>query len=129
MPGHFLIGRSLTFPIINFIDTPTNRLSRWQRVTKMLVLIWKGWSDGYLQTLQRHHKWSNVYPNLNIGDIILIKDDLAPPLQWKLGKITRLFPGPDGRIRVVIVKTSRGEFKRTIHKLARLPINADLSES
>ena len=39
-PGHFLIGRSFTsFPIINFMDTPTNRLSRWQRVTKVLALI------------------------------------------------------------------------------------------
>ena len=125
--GHFLIGRSfISFPILNFIDTPTNRLNRWQRLTKVLALIWKGWYDDYLQTLQRRHKWNNICPNLNIGDKVLIKDDLAPSLQWKLGKITWLFPGPDGRVRVVTVKTSRGEFKRTIHKLAKLPINDDL---
>jgi hypothetical protein len=92
----------------------------------MLTNTWKHWSDDYLQTLQKRQKWSTDHPNLMIGDV-LIKDDLFPPLQWKLGKIVKLFPGTDGNVRVVSVKTSRGEFRRSIHKLAKLPIADDVS--
>lgn len=127
-PGHFLIGRSfISFPVHDFVDVPFNRLNRWQRLSKILTNIWKHWSDDYLQTLQKRQKWSADHPNLAIGDIVLIKDDLFPPLRWNLGKIIKLFPGADGNVRVVLVKTSRGEFRRSIHKLARLPIADDVS--
>lgn len=44
-----------------------------------------------------------------------------PPIQWKLGRITKLWPGADGRVRVVTVKTQSGEYKRTTNKLCPLP--------
>ena len=37
-------------------------------------------------------------PNLMIGDVVLIKGDLFSPLQWKLGKIVKLFPGTNGNV-------------------------------
>ena len=120
-----MIGRSFTsFPLHDFSDVPSNRLSRWQQLTKMLTNTWKHWSDDYLQKRQ---KWSTDHPNLMIGDVVLIKGDLFPPLQWNLGKIVKLFPGTDGNVTVVSVKSSRGEFRRSIHKLAKLPIADDVS--
>jgi hypothetical protein len=35
---------------------------------------------------------------------VLIKETNAHPLQWKLGRITQLHPGPDKVVRVVSVK-------------------------
>ncbi|XP_055941832.1 uncharacterized protein LOC129971878 [Argiope bruennichi] len=45
-----------------------------------------------------------------------------PPFKWCLGKISQVIPGQDGKIRVVIVKTKNGHFKRPISKICLLPI-------
>ena len=72
-PGHFLIGRSfISFPVHDFSDVPSNRLNRWQELTKILTNTWKHWSEDYLQTLQKRQKWSTDHPNLLIGDVVLI---------------------------------------------------------
>ena len=43
------------------------------------------------------------------------------PMSWKLTNISETFPGSDGHVRIVTVKTSSGQFKRPIHKLVALP--------
>ena len=60
--------------------------------------IWKHWSDNYLQTLQKGHKWPTDCPNLMIGGAVLIKDDLFSPLT-----VHNL--GTHGNVRIVSVKT------------------------
>ncbi|GFW90679.1 DUF5641 domain-containing protein [Trichonephila clavipes] len=43
-PGHFLIGRPITsIPEPNFIDVNENRLSRWEKITKVVQRTWKKW--------------------------------------------------------------------------------------
>ncbi|GFY42593.1 e3 ubiquitin-protein ligase HUWE1 [Trichonephila inaurata madagascariensis] len=72
---------------------------------------------------QSRSKWRVVQKNLDIGDLVLIKHDNSPTLQWKLGKVTETFPGKDGKVRVVKVKTQTSELARPITKLCPLPIN------
>jgi len=43
-------------------------------------------------------------------------------MSWRLAIISETFPGSDGHVRVVTVKTSSGQLKRTIHKLVALPV-------
>lgn len=60
---------------------------------------------------------------MQIGDIVIIKDECAPPEKWKLGEILKTHQGSDEIIRVVTLKTSNGnELKRPFVKLCRLPI-------
>ena len=61
------------------------------------------------------------------ADFVLIRYDLFPPLQWRSGRIIKLFPRVDGDVRVVSVKSSRGEFKKSMYKLAKLLIADDVS--
>ncbi|GFT59833.1 jerky-like protein [Trichonephila clavipes] len=44
--------------------------------------------------------------------MVLVKEDNLPPLQWSLGRVVQVFPGDDGAVRVVDVKTQRGQFRR-----------------
>ena len=39
------------------------------------------------------------------GDIVHIHQDKSPRLQWRLGRVTKLFPGRDGIIRSAAVAT------------------------
>ncbi|XP_067124826.1 uncharacterized protein [Centruroides vittatus] len=59
-PAHFLIGRSIdTIPDIDLKSLSDSRLSHWQRVTKMTQIIWKRWTNTYLNNLQQWNKWTD----------------------------------------------------------------------
>ncbi|XP_043468337.1 uncharacterized protein LOC122502381 [Leptopilina heterotoma] len=60
--------------------------------------------------------------NVKVGQMIVIRDDNAPPLRWRLGRIKDLHPGNDGRVRVVSARTSSGIVKRALPKICILPI-------
>lgn len=123
-PAHFLIGRTLTMlPEHDLTDIPENRMDKWQRLQSLLQAIWNRWRKEYLNELQTRQKWKiNVDRLLKLGSLVLVKDDKVPPLQWQLGRITDLHPGPDGTLRVATVKIRGCEVKRAVNRLCALPI-------
>ncbi|UYV64951.1 hypothetical protein LAZ67_3002551 [Cordylochernes scorpioides] len=47
-------------------------------------------------------------------------------MYWSLGRITKVFPGADGKVRVVEVKTKHQErLTRTVSKIVPLPFDED----
>ncbi|GFV04076.1 integrase catalytic domain-containing protein [Trichonephila clavipes] len=87
-PGHFLIGRPITsIPEPNLIDVNENRLSRWEKITKVVQNTWKKWKSDYLNILQARSKWITEKNYLMIGQMVLIKEDLLPINTWPLGRI------------------------------------------
>lgn len=126
-PGHFLIGDSLSaLPEHDLRDIKTNRLGRYQLVQQMLQHFWQRWYKEYLHQMQQRVKWqTTTSSSVNIGMLVVIKDDNLPPLRWKLGRILELHPGADGTTRVVSVKTADGVLKRSVNKLCVLPIEAE----
>uniref|UniRef100_A0A182WI52 CCHC-type domain-containing protein n=1 Tax=Anopheles minimus TaxID=112268 RepID=A0A182WI52_9DIPT len=44
--------------------------------------------------------------NIEIGQLVLVKDESTGPLHWPLGRIIKLHPGNDGLTRVVTLKTA-----------------------
>ena len=62
--------------------------------------------------------------NIAIGSVVLINEDNAPPLQWKLARVIDTYPGNDDIVRVVSVKTADGIYKRCVKKLCPLPVDA-----
>lgn len=123
-PGHFLTGAPLTaLPDEELTLVPVNRLSRWQHVQQIVQKFWSRWSNEYLSYLQTRAKWHRDKPvELKLNDLVLLKEDNLPPLQWKMGRIVMLHPGMDNIARVATIKTSTGEVKRSVNKLCLLPI-------
>ncbi|GFX84848.1 uncharacterized protein TNCV_4996801 [Trichonephila clavipes] len=118
-PGHFLIGRPITsISEPNLLDKTENTLSRWQKLTKIVQHIWTKWSRDYLNNLQQRNKWQFHKDNVKLNTMVLIKDNL-PVNKWSLGRITKLVPGTDGTVRVVEIKTNKGNIKRSIGKFER----------
>lgn len=124
-PGHFLIGKSLTaIPYLDVSEVPENRLDKFQRLQSIVQNFWQRWRKEYLSELQVRTKWKqNLAVVLKVGSLVLIQDENAPPLLWKLGRVTKLYPGSDGITRVVDVKTFTGDYQRAITKLCTLPID------
>lgn len=122
-PGHFLIGRPLVArPDVDLSDTTLNRLTRWQLVQRMHQDFWRVWSRDYLNTLQQRYKWQEGKTDVEVGDVVVLRKENLPPLQWLMGRITEVHPGTDGRVRVVSIKTKSGILKRAVQKICVLPI-------
>lgn len=123
-PGHFLIGRRLTsLPIPHLQDHLP--LDTWKLVDHIKNHFWRRWSAEYLRSQQQRYQWINKTKNIAEGELVVLIDDNLPPMKWKLGRVVSTFPGDDGLIRVVDVKTSTGIFKRGITKVCRLPSSVE----
>ncbi|GFY09632.1 hypothetical protein TNCV_381271 [Trichonephila clavipes] len=103
-------GRSITSIVEpDLTSLNENRLDNWQKITKIIQLIWKRWNVDYLNSLQQRNKWYFEKKNAKIGDMVIIKEDNLPSCQWSLGRINNIYPGKDSKVRVVEIKTTRGQ--------------------
>lgn len=121
-PGHFLIGSALnTYPEQDV--TLTNNLKFWKICINMKNSFWKVWQKHYLNILQSRPKWRTCHPNVEIGSLVILKEDNTAPMYWPMARVTQIFPGADNKVRVVEVKTANGKtHKRSIVKICVLPI-------
>lgn len=125
-PGHFLIGRPL-----NALPTPvqddwnTTHRNRYARLEQIRQDFWKRWQKEYISELHQRTKWKTDAKKLNIGDLVILQEDNTPPLNWRLGRVARLFPGPDGISRVADINTARGCVRRSLVRLCPLPTGED----
>jgi len=123
-PFHFLTQGAATTPPEEDLRE-IKPLRRWHLVQKLFQDVWTHWSAEYLSRLQQRPKWWTAYPSLRPGRLVIIKEDNRPSLHWRMGRITKTFPGEDGLVRVVELKTATGTLQRPVHKLAPLPLDTD----
>nr|XP_037876794.1 uncharacterized protein LOC119630680 isoform X1 [Bombyx mori]XP_037876795.1 uncharacterized protein LOC119630680 isoform X1 [Bombyx mori] len=120
-PGHFLIGRPLnSYPNENFADRTYRTRDRFLRLEFLRRLFWKRWMLEYITQLQARQKWRTPGTSLQLGDLVLLKEENAPPMHWKVGRITALFPGEDGVARAADVRTTTGTYRRGTRYLCPL---------
>lgn len=123
-PAHFLTLEPLSAPPESDITSvPLGRLDRWQMLSRMHQDFWRRWSREYLHTLHQRSKWNKSAVNIQPGVLVLIKNDLTPPMQWHMGRVLAVHPGSDGVVRVATVRTSTGSLKRPVVKLCPLPLS------
>ncbi|XP_034836299.1 uncharacterized protein [Maniola hyperantus] len=119
--GHFLIGRPLTaLPSPNVEDFSSNSLDRYSRLEKVRQQFWRRWQRDYISELQQRTKWRTNRGKLNVGDLVLLQEDNIAPLNWRLGRVTALFPGTDGISRVADIRTARGVVRRALTSICPL---------
>lgn len=81
----------------------------------------------YLNTLLQHSKWQFEKDHVNIGILALIKKDDLHSNKYLLGRITNVYPGAEGKVRVVEIRTAKGIIKRDISKIALFPQQSSLT--
>ncbi|XP_036343159.1 uncharacterized protein LOC118752380 [Rhagoletis pomonella] len=129
-PGHFLVGGPLiALPEPNILDIKVGRLTKWRQLQQMQQDFWKRWSAEYLHELQARHKWQITKANIKVGNLVLVRDERAPPTQWMLGRVLEVHAGDDAAVRVATVRTQSSILKRAISKLVVLPIETESEES
>ena len=121
-PGHFLIGRPLEAIPDESQDPPKSikLLRRWQLCQGLVNHFWKRWSNEYLCHLNKFAKWNTSSPNVSVGDIVCLRQETTVPTKWPLARVTKVYPGVDGKVRVVSVRTSKGIYNRPVVKIVPL---------
>lgn len=123
-PFHFLIGRSVqTVPDPLFEENVRiNQLSRFQLLQQITQSFWRQWSQFYLTQLQQRNKWKQLDKNIEVGTLVLIKQDNLPACKWLLGRVSQVHPGDDGIVRVVTINTANSVLKRAVSKVCPIPM-------
>ncbi|XP_053681538.1 uncharacterized protein LOC128732318 [Sabethes cyaneus] len=98
------------------------RRSNSRKMQQKVQHFWKVWSRDYIGQLQSRQRWPMVQPDIKVDTLVLLKKDSTPPMRWNLARVARVFPGPDGHVRVVDVKTAHGVYRRAITEICPLPI-------
>ena len=129
-PSHFLIGKVGGFqPLIDLEQRPVTAKDLGSCETARLIRLnqfWVKWSLDYIRNLPPTLNRS-FGRDLELGSMVLIKEDHLPRLQWPLGTIIKLYPGKDGSVRSVELKTSKGDIVRPVQRLYDLEINSNFS--
>ena len=72
---------------------------RWRRVQALSDCFWSRWRDEYLQSLQVRQKWTHKKPNLQVGDIVLMRDKNTARNHWPMARVHRVNTSKDGLVR------------------------------
>lgn len=112
-PNHLLIYRpNLNVPFDTVADREINSRKKYRQVQVLANMFWNRWLRECLPSLTQRNKWTTEERNMRSGDLVLItKPNIARGL-WQVGRVLKVFPGEDGRVRTVEVKTKSGVYVR-----------------
>lgn len=72
-------------------------------------------------------KYKKADATVQVGDIVLVENEMQKRLHWSLARVQEAFPGTDKGLRAVRLKTSKGELIRAIQRLIALEVESDCS--
>ena len=119
--SHFLLYHApSSYPEDPRLPERPDLLKKWKHCQAIVQHFWQRWSREYLSTLQSRTKWQHKSSNLKVGDIVVLRHEKTFSCHWPLARVTVVFPGQDGLVRVAEVKTATGTYKRPVVKLSLL---------
>lgn len=94
---------------------------QWRQVQALANQFWTRWSPEYLPSLQPRQKWTRTRRDLQVGDLVLLRNKQTSRNCWPMARITATFPGKDGHVRKVELKTTdQGTVKTFLRPIAEL---------
>ena len=125
-PSHFLLEQPLERPLNDDL-MPLSAAELSQKYhTRQFALskFWKKWKEQYITNLPPVVQNFKNGSSVEVGDLVLIRDEnIGSRLEWPLARVLRVYPGRDGRIRSVDVKTRKSVICRPIQKLHKLEVS------
>ncbi|PFX26254.1 hypothetical protein AWC38_SpisGene9058 [Stylophora pistillata] len=103
-------------------STPFSLRKRRRRVQEPTRHVWQRWMRENLPHIGSRPKWFFPVENIQVGDVVVVIDPNAIRRDWKVGRIERTYPGPDGLVRVVDVRVKDKVLKRPITRISPLEI-------
>ncbi|XP_059061186.1 uncharacterized protein LOC131854079 [Achroia grisella] len=122
-PNHFLLGGPSRVPLPGaFAEGDTAGRKEWRASQWLADCFWRRWVTEYLPQLQHRREPRATHGVIKLEDLVLVADGNLPRNSWPRGAVVATYPGPDGEIRAVDVRTNKGILRRPTKKLVILPI-------
>ena len=122
-PNHLLIGyqndENSFANLTHYIKGLQNRCKTLHSCANM---FWNYWRNYYLPTLTRRTKWTKSEINLSKNNLVIKSKDV-PRSHCPLGRILDIYPGSDGVVHSVKIKTPNGELIRLSRSVCVLEKN------
>ena len=67
--------------------------------------FWRRFTKEYLPSLTERKKWKEKKQSLKDGDVVLVAEPNQPRGVWPLSRIVSTYPGRDGLVGAVTVRT------------------------
>ena len=92
--------------------------------------LWKRWQREYLTALRERHNLIHKTAKYHIktGEAVIVRTDDKNRGKWPLAIVQQLFPGPDGHIRAVQLRTKNGILERPVQHLYPLELQCDCND-
>ena len=99
-----------------FLDDSCSIKNRFLLVQSITEQFWKIWLKNYFPSLLVRQKWHSEKRYLKVDDICLLKDSNAYRGEWRLCRVSKVFPDASNKVRnvEVIVKPRQGGSKKYI---------------
>lgn len=122
-PNHFLLlsSNGVVPSSAVSVDTRVTMRSNWDHVQHMTDVFWRRWIREYLPIITRRSKWFDDVRPIAVGELVVIIEE-SMRNGWIRGRVIKVFPGSDGRIRMADVQTSTGILRRPVVRLAVLDV-------
>lgn len=133
-PNGLLLGRaSQRAPSGPWRET-VNPRHRHEFIQNLVDAYWKKWTRDFFPSLLVSQKWHVDRRNMQVSDIVIVQDTNLLRGSWRLGRVTKVYEGNDGKVRKVDVRcraaggegdAQRGgghsvELTRSVHRLVLL---------
>ena len=66
--------------------------SQWKMVQHLANQFWTRWKGEYLNTLQKRRKWTDSVPDIQKGNVVLVRDKEVVRNEWPVGLIVNAIP-------------------------------------
>lgn len=102
-PNHILMMKSnIIFPPPGeFVSQDLYLCKRWHQVQFLANEFWSRWKKEYLLNLQQRQIWQKEKRNTKVNDIVILQVDSSPRNQWRLARVTEVYPSTDVKVRKV----------------------------
>ena len=93
---------------------------RWRVTQHLANSFWSRWRKEYLQLLQGRQKWTMEKKNLQVDDVVLLKEEGSGRGHWPMARVTEIHRSDDGMVRSVSLQVNKSILKRPVHKTVLL---------
>ena len=125
-PAHFLSGRlaGARLDVSDDAQEVTASMLRERELDRqnLLARFWAVWQNDYLRSLPHAMRKFKSRGRLQVGSVVLVRDDHLPRMQWQMGAVVKVHPGSDGVVRVADVRTAKGVRTRAVQCLHDLEV-------
>ncbi|XP_063959312.1 uncharacterized protein LOC135154982 [Lytechinus pictus] len=117
-PNDMLLGRASGSVAQGPFLKTRNPRHRVELVQRIVYSFWQRWTRDVLPLLAPRRKWNVHRRNVCVGDVVMLADMNSVRSKWTIARVIEVYPGDDGKVRNVKVKTMNSEYRRPVTKLA-----------